>query len=97
LRPVRTCSPAHCSSPATTRVCCRFDASRVAARNGNRPYAKALPRTLGQAPLIQANPPLQQLLRQHAETLLARLPSVSLSARVIGLLGEQLAHGGPAT
>ena len=58
-------------------------------------YAIALPRTLGQAPLIQANPPLQQLLRQHAETLLARLPSASRSARVIGLLGEQLAHGEP--
>lgn len=41
------------------------------------------------------NLPLQQLLRQHAETLLARLPSASLSARVIGQLGEQLAHGEP--
>ena len=58
-------------------------------------YAIALPRALCQVPLIQANPPLQQLLRQHAETLLARLPSASLSARVIGLLGEQLAHGEP--
>lgn len=43
-------------------------------------YAIALPRALSQAPLIQANPPLQQLLRQHAETLLARLP-VSASVR----------------
>lgn len=58
-------------------------------------YAIALPRALCQKPLIQANLPLQQLLRQHAETLLARLPSASLSARVIGQLGEQLAHGEP--
>lgn len=58
-------------------------------------YAILLPHALCQLPLIQANPPLQQLLRQHAETLLARLPSASLSARVIGLLGEQLAHGEP--
>lgn len=58
-------------------------------------YAIALPRTLRDVPLVQANPPLQQLLRQHAEALLARLPSASLSARVIGLLGEQLAHGEP--
>ncbi|MEW6461257.1 AraC family transcriptional regulator [Ectopseudomonas khazarica] len=58
-------------------------------------YAIVLPRDLCQLPLIQANPPLQQLLRQHAEALLARLPSASLSARVIGLLGEQLAHGEP--
>ncbi len=58
-------------------------------------YTIALPRALGDAPLIPANPPLQQLLRQHAEALLARLPSASLSARVIGLLGEQLAHGEP--
>ncbi|MGG2398940.1 AraC family transcriptional regulator [Pseudomonas sp. SH1-B] len=58
-------------------------------------YAIVLPRDLCQVPLIQANPPLQQILRQHAETLLARLPSASLSARVVGLLGEQLAHGEP--
>lgn len=58
-------------------------------------YAIALPRALRDARLIQANPPLQQLLRQHAEALLARLPSASLSARTIGLLGEQLAHGEP--
>lgn len=58
-------------------------------------YAIALPRALRDVPLVQANPPLQQLLRQHAEALLARLPSASLSARVIGLLGEQLAHCEP--
>lgn len=58
-------------------------------------YAIAVPRVLCQRPLMQANPPLQQLLRQHAEALLARLPSASLSAQVIGLLGEQLAHGEP--
>jgi AraC-like DNA-binding protein len=43
----------------------------------------------------QANPPLQNLLRQHAEALLARLPSAGLSARVVALLGEQLARGEP--
>lgn len=58
-------------------------------------YAIILPRALCSAPLVQANPPLQQLLRQHAEALLARLPSASLSARVVSLLGEQLAHGEP--
>lgn len=58
-------------------------------------YALAIPSSLRDRPLVQANPPLQQLLRQHAETLLARLPSASLSARVVGLLGEQLAHGEP--
>lgn len=61
----------------------------------SRDYAVVLPRALRDAPLVQANPPLQQLLRQHAESLLARLPSASLSARVVGLLGEQLAHGEP--
>lgn len=58
-------------------------------------YGLMLPRTLRDAPLIQANPPLQSLLRQHAEALLARLPSEGLSARVVALLGEQLAHGEP--
>ncbi|NQD95738.1 AraC family transcriptional regulator [Pseudomonas sp. CrR25] len=58
-------------------------------------YGIVLPATLRDAPLIQANPPLQQLLRQHAEALLARLPSEGLSARVVALLGAQLAHGEP--
>nr|WP_187669758.1 AraC family transcriptional regulator [Pseudomonas carbonaria] len=58
-------------------------------------YALVLPAALRTAPLIQANPPLQQLLRQHAEALLARLPSESLVARVVTLLGAQLAHGEP--
>lgn len=58
-------------------------------------YALVLPAALRDASLIQANPPLQQLLRQHAEALLARLPSESLVARVVTLLGAQLAHGEP--
>ncbi|MCY1274418.1 putative HTH-type transcriptional regulator [compost metagenome] len=58
-------------------------------------YALVLPASLRGAPLIQANPPLQQLLRQHAEALLARLPSEGLVARVVTLLGAQLAHGEP--
>lgn len=39
--------------------------------------------------------PLQAVLRQHAEALLARLPSEGLRARVVALLGAQLAHGEP--
>ncbi|NRH27447.1 AraC family transcriptional regulator [Pseudomonas sp. MS19] len=58
-------------------------------------YAILIPRELLGAPLIQANRPLQQVLRQHAEALLARLPSESLSVRVVAILGEQLAHGEP--
>lgn len=58
-------------------------------------YGIVLPRSLASAPLIQANPPLQNLLRQHAEALLARLPSEGLSARVVALLGAQLARGEP--
>lgn len=58
-------------------------------------YGIVLPSSLASAPLIQANPPLQNLLRQHAEALLARLPSEGLSARVVALLGEQLARGEP--
>lgn len=58
-------------------------------------YGLVLPRALLTTPLIQANSPLQTLLRQHAEALLARLPSEGLSARVVTLLGEQLAHGEP--
>lgn len=58
-------------------------------------YALVLPASLRGAALIQANPPLQQLLRQHAEALLARLPSEGLVARVVTLLGAQLAHGEP--
>ncbi|MFZ3153227.1 AraC family transcriptional regulator ligand-binding domain-containing protein [Pseudomonas sp.] len=58
-------------------------------------YGIVLPRSLASAALIQANPPLQHLLRQHAEALLARLPSEGLSARVVALLGEQLARGEP--
>lgn len=58
-------------------------------------YGLVLPSSMRDATLIQANPPLQTLLRQHAEALLARLPSEGLSARVVTLLGEQLAHGEP--
>ncbi|UVE17930.1 AraC family transcriptional regulator [Pseudomonas sp. LS44] len=58
-------------------------------------YALVLPARLLSVALIQANPPLQQLLRQHAEALLARLPSEGLIARVVTLLGAQLAHGEP--
>ncbi len=62
---------------------------------GRADYALVLPLELRAAPLIQANPPLQTLLRQHAEALLARLPSEGLVARVVTLLGAQLAHGEP--
>lgn len=58
-------------------------------------YGIVLPKALASAPLIQANPPLQNLLREHAEALLARLPSEGLSARVVAMLGEQLARGEP--
>ena len=58
-------------------------------------YALVLPANQRQARLTQANPALQTLLRQHAEELLARLPSESLSARVVGLLSAQLGHGEP--
>jgi AraC-like DNA-binding protein len=58
-------------------------------------YALALPRALLYAPLAQANAPMQNLLREHAEALLARLPSASLSARVVALLSAQLSQGEP--
>lgn len=58
-------------------------------------YALILPAAQRQARLTQANPALQGVLRQHAEALLARLPSASLSARVVALLGAQLGHGEP--
>ncbi|WP_271409998.1 AraC family transcriptional regulator [Pseudomonas sp. Q1-7] len=58
-------------------------------------YALVLPLGLRSAPLKQANPPLQAVLRQHAEALLARLPSEGLRARVVALLGAQLARGEP--
>ncbi|GAC1031756.1 AraC family transcriptional regulator [Pseudomonas sp. No.21] len=58
-------------------------------------YALVLPLKLRGAALRQANPPLQALLRQHAEALLARLPSEGLRARVVALLSAQLAHGEP--
>lgn len=58
-------------------------------------YALALPRALLDAPLAQANLALQSLLREHAEALLARLPSESLSARVVALLSAQLGQGEP--
>ncbi|MDT4844907.1 hypothetical protein FQZ97_788770 [compost metagenome] len=58
-------------------------------------YALVLPLALRSAPLKQANPPLQAVLRQHAEALLARLPSEGLRARVVALLGAQLARGEP--
>ncbi len=64
-------------------------------RFGCADYVLVLPLALRSAPLIQANPPLQILLRQHAEALLARLPSEGLIARVVALLGAQLAHGEP--
>jgi AraC-like DNA-binding protein len=62
---------------------------------GASDYSLVLPLELRSAALIQANPPLQTLLRQHAEALLARLPSEGLVARVVTLLGAQLAHGEP--
>lgn len=62
---------------------------------GASDYAIVLPKHLASAALTQGNLPLQNLLRQHAEALLARLPSESLSARVVALLGEQLARGEP--
>ena len=58
-------------------------------------YALLLPAAQRQAPLKQANPALQTLLRQHAEQLLAQLPSASLSARVVSLISGQLAQGEP--
>ena len=58
-------------------------------------YALVLPASQRQARLTQANPALQSVLRQHAEALLARLPSESLSARVVSLLSAQLGHGEP--
>lgn len=58
-------------------------------------YALALPCALLDAPLAQANVPLQKLLREHAESLLARLPSASLSAQVVSLLSSQLSQGEP--
>ncbi|GLZ89399.1 transcriptional regulator [Metapseudomonas resinovorans] len=58
-------------------------------------YALVLPLALRSAPLKQSNPPLQAVLRQHAEALLARLPSEGLRARVVALLGAQLARGEP--
>lgn len=58
-------------------------------------YSIVIPDALRKACLIQANRPLQDLLRQHAEALLARLPGQGLSTRVVALLGEQLAHGEP--
>lgn len=58
-------------------------------------YAIVLPKQLASAALTLGNLPLQSLLRQHAEALLARLPSEGLSARVVALLGEQLARGEP--
>lgn len=58
-------------------------------------YAIGLPQALLEQPLAQANLPLQKLLREHAEALLARLPSESLSARVVSLLSAQLSQGEP--
>lgn len=58
-------------------------------------YALGLPKTMVGAALPQANAPLRDLLRQHAEGLLARLPSASVSGRVVALLGEQLTRGEP--
>ncbi|MBF7728787.1 AraC family transcriptional regulator [Pseudomonas sp. N040] len=58
-------------------------------------YALVLPAAQRETHLTQANPALQSLLRQHAEALLARLPSESLSARVVALLSAQLGFGEP--
>lgn len=58
-------------------------------------YALGLPKALLARPLAQSNPPLRNLLRQHAESLLARLPSASVQARVTALLGTQLSRGEP--
>lgn len=62
---------------------------------GASEYAIFIAPQLADAQLIQANRPLQHVLRQHAEALLARLPSEGLSARVVAILSEQLAHGEP--
>lgn len=58
-------------------------------------YALGLPKAMVGVALPQANAPLRDLLRQHAEGLLARLPSASVSGRVVALLGEQLTRGEP--
>ena len=58
-------------------------------------YALLLPAAQRQASLTQANPALQSVLRQHAEALLAQLPSESLGARVVALISAQLGHGEP--
>lgn len=58
-------------------------------------FALVLPAELERASLTQGNAGLQQLLQQHADNLLARLPSESLSARVVALLSAQLAQGEP--
>lgn len=64
----------------------QFDASE---------YAIGLPRQLLARQLPQANPPLRNLLRQHADSLLAKLPSASMRARVTALLSSQLSRGEP--
>lgn len=58
-------------------------------------YALLLPASQRDAALTQANPALQSVLRQHAEALLALLPSESLGARVVALISSQLGHGEP--
>lgn len=58
-------------------------------------FALVLPAELERASLTQGNAGLQQLLQQHADNLLARLPSESLGARVVALLSAQLAQGEP--
>ena len=58
-------------------------------------YALLLPAAQRQTSLTQANPALQSVLRQHAEALLAQLPSESLGARVVALISAQLGHGEP--
>lgn len=62
---------------------------------GGNEYSLCIPQRLLAKPLPQANPPLRNLLRQHAESLLAKLPSASVRARVTALLGSQLSRGEP--
>lgn len=58
-------------------------------------YALGISHDLCQRPLRQANPALQPLLRQHAQTLLERLPNANLKDQAMRLIAEQLAHGEP--
>ncbi|MHB9799622.1 AraC family transcriptional regulator [Pseudomonas sp. MT3] len=79
--------PEHLDDYATAFACpLHFD---------TQDYALGLPKAMAGVALPQANASLRDLLRQHAEGLLARLPSASVSGRVVALLGEQLTRGEP--